>query len=138
MKRKFLLVDDDYEDAHIFRETLESVDPDVLCYYALHGRDALDKLESQEIAIPDIIFLDMKMPVMNGREFLELIRNHKKFAKIPVLIYSDLEPDPSLLAYPEVYHYPKAQSLDALKMMLQEALLISTTTEFSPVYPSFG
>jgi len=126
MKRKFLLVDDDYEDAHVFRETLEKVDPDALCYYALHGQDALDKLESGEIAIPDVIFLDMKMPVMNGREFLELIRDHEKFKEIPVIIYSDLTPDPSLLAYPEVYHYPKAQSLEALKNMLREATFISS------------
>jgi len=126
MKQKFLLVDDDYEDAHIFRETLEKVNPDVLCYYALHGQDALDKLESQDIAVPDIIFLDLKMPVMNGREFLELIRHHKKFAGIPVIIYSDLVPDPSLLAYPEVYHYPKAQSLEALKNMLREATFLSS------------
>jgi len=126
MKRIFLLVDDDYEDAHVFRETLEKVDPDVLCYYALHGQDALDKLESREIAVPDIIFLDMKMPVMDGRKFLELIRQHKKFAEIPVIIYSDLAPGPSLqAAYPDVYHYPKAQSLEALKHMLRDAMLMS-------------
>jgi CheY-like chemotaxis protein len=125
MKRKFLLVDDDYEDAHMFRETLENVDPDVLCYYALHGQDAWDKLESREIAIPDIVFLDMKMPVMNGREFLELMRNDERYESIPVIIYSDLKPDASLLAYPEVYHYPKAQSLEALKNMLRDAMLLS-------------
>ena len=124
MKRKFLLVDDDYEDAHIFRETLENVDQDVLCYYALHGQDAWDKLENQEIAIPDIVFLDMKMPVMNGREFLELMRNDERYESIPVIIYSDLKPDASLLAYPEVYHYPKAQSLEALKNMLRDAMLL--------------
>jgi len=125
MKRTFLLVDDDYEDAHMFREALESVDPDVLCYYALHGRDALDKLEGQEIVIPDLIFLDMKMPVMDGKEFLELIRNHDKYAGIPVIIYSDSAPDPSLLAYPEVYHYPKALTREALKKMLREGLSLS-------------
>ncbi|MDO6434323.1 response regulator [Flavitalea sp. BT771] len=125
MKQKFLLVDDDYEDAHIFRETLENVDPDILCYYALHGQDAWDKLESQEIAIPDIVFLDMKMPVMNGREFLELLRNDERYESIPVIIYSDLKPDASLLAYSEVYHYPKAQGLEALKSMLREAMLLS-------------
>ena len=125
MKRKFLLVDDDYEDAHLFRETLENVDPDILCYYALHGRDAWDKLESQEIAVPDIIFLDMKMPVMNGREFLEMIRNDERFKSIPVIVYSDQQPDASLLAYSDVYHYPKAQSLEALKSMLREAVLLS-------------
>jgi len=125
MKRKFLLVDDDYEDAHLFRETLENVDPDILCYYALHGRDAWDKLESQEIAVPDIVFLDMKMPVMNGREFLEMIRNDERFKSIPVIVYSDQQPDASLLAYSDVYHYPKAQSLEALKNMLREAVLLS-------------
>jgi CheY-like chemotaxis protein len=125
MKHTFLLVDDDYEDAHVFRETLENVDPDVLCYYALHGRDAWDKLESGEIAIPDIVFLDMKMPVMDGREFLELIRSNERYQSIPVIIYSDLEPDASLLAYPEVYHYPKAQSLEVLKSMLREAVLLA-------------
>lgn len=126
MKRKFLLVDDDYEDAHIFREALEKVDPDVLCYYALNGQDALDKLESQEIAIPDLIFLDMKMPIMDGTKFLGLIRQHKKFAEIPVIIYSDLAPDSSLMVYSDVYHYPKSQSLEALKNMLREGMTISS------------
>jgi len=104
---------------------LENVDPDILCYYALHGRDAWDKLESQEIAVPDIVFLDMKMPVMNGREFLEMIRNDERFKSIPVIVYSDQQPDASLLAYSDVYHYPKAQSLEALKNMLREAVLLS-------------
>ena len=101
MKRKFLLVDDDYEDAHIFRETLEKVDPDVLCYYALHGQDALDKLEGQEIAIPDMIFLDINMPAMDGWEFLqkyEAMPEAHKSSIIVIMLTTSFNPGDELKA----------------------------------------
>jgi CheY-like chemotaxis protein len=38
--------------------------------------------------VPDILFLDINMPVKNGIECLQLIRKESKYDKIPILIYS--------------------------------------------------
>ena len=39
-------------------------------------------------AFPDVIFLDLNMPMMNGQQFLEQIQQHPDWKKIPVIIFS--------------------------------------------------
>lgn len=52
---------------------------------ALNGKDGMLKVEQNE---PDLIILDVLMPVMNGYEFLEEL--NKKHSRIPVIICSGL------------------------------------------------
>lgn len=53
---------------------------------AVNGRDALEKLG--EISKPCLVLLDMMMPIMNGRQFLDEIMKDSQLAPIPVLIVS--------------------------------------------------
>lgn len=53
---------------------------------AVNGKDALDKLEV--IPKPCLVLLDMMMPIMNGREFLDTVMKNSHLAPIPVLIVS--------------------------------------------------
>ena len=57
--------------------------PDIKITNATNGQEALDTLTSLE---PDIILLDLRMPVMNGLELLEILKNDSKYSKIPVII----------------------------------------------------
>ena len=50
---------------------------------ATNGQEALELLEKE---MPDLIFLDMAMPVMDGREFLARLRDQPKFADLPVAL----------------------------------------------------
>jgi len=50
---------------------------------AENGQVALEHLERNK---PALIFLDLMMPVMDGFEFLEHLRNHEKWYSIPVVI----------------------------------------------------
>jgi len=84
----FLLVDDDADDALLFKETLESLDSGLNFQYAQNGLEALDLLQKKEQPLPDAIFLDLNMPRMNGIEFLTEIRKMKEFEGIPVIIYT--------------------------------------------------
>jgi CheY-like chemotaxis protein len=86
--RRFLLVDDDYDDTELFSEAIGSVDASAFFLNASHGRDALDKLQKQEIQMPDIIFLDINMPVMDGWQFLSKIKQSESLREIPVIMYS--------------------------------------------------
>ena len=49
--------------------------------------EALEKLSSKEI-VPDVIFLDLNMPVMGGQQFLMEIKKDENLKDIPVIIFS--------------------------------------------------
>lgn len=86
--RRFLVIDDDSDDTELFTEAVGSVDASVSCINAAHGREALDKLSGQHISRPDLIFLDINMPVMNGWQFLSNLKGNPQLQQIPVIMYS--------------------------------------------------
>lgn len=67
--KKILVVDDNEPDLYLSKETIREFDPSIEVFEAIHGQDALDKLAAN-IFQPDLILLDISMPVMNGHEFL--------------------------------------------------------------------
>ncbi|HEX8577788.1 MAG TPA: response regulator [Flavobacterium sp.] len=87
MKYNYILqIDDDAEDCDFFSEALQSVSN--ATYLAIHNaKDALIKLE-KKVVIPDIIFLDLNMPKMNGTEFLIELKKREFLKHIPVIIFS--------------------------------------------------
>lgn len=86
--KSILLVDDDVDDQHIFQEALKNLRPDINLHLACNGLEALHKLNTPESKQPDIIFLDLNMPMMNGKEFLEELKKTNSFSHIPVIIYT--------------------------------------------------
>ena len=88
MEKIFLLADDDADDTHLFCEALKEIDPLIICYCAIDGKKVLDILQNKEFKKPQVIFLDINMPGMNGWECLKQLKNKEEFKHIPVLIYS--------------------------------------------------
>jgi CheY-like chemotaxis protein len=82
-----LLVDDDADDIEIFNDALKQIDNSITLITAHNGQDALQILSSDILEKPDHIFLDINMPLMNGLDCLDKIRNQEKLA-IPVTIYT--------------------------------------------------
>ncbi|MDF2435641.1 MAG: response regulator receiver protein [Bacteroidota bacterium] len=80
-----LLVDDDPDDQYIFNNALKVVDKSIFLSIAKDGVNALEKLR---LFKPDLIFLDMNMPRMNGMEFLSRIRMLSTYHEIPIVVYS--------------------------------------------------
>lgn len=81
-----LYVDDDVEDIEIFLEAVKEVDASIICLVAQNGKKAMDILQSERT--PDFIFLDINMPVINGKSILAEIRKSRQFDNIPVIMYS--------------------------------------------------
>jgi CheY-like chemotaxis protein len=79
--------DDDPEDRELFSDALKEVQPDIELVLAEHGNDLLSRLKETPKK-PDIIFLDINMPVMDGRECLTALKRSAVFANIPVIIYT--------------------------------------------------
>lgn len=86
--RTLFLVDDDTDEHELFGEALRTVSEDITLVTAINGLDAIRKLDSNAIATPDVIFLDLNMPKMNGIQFLEKIKASDNYASIPVHIYT--------------------------------------------------
>jgi DNA-binding response OmpR family regulator len=78
---RVLVIDDD----PMVRQTLGQVltEEGYVVDLAVNGDDALAHVRA---SCPDAILLDLMMPGMNGRQFLEELRGHSEYARVPVLI----------------------------------------------------
>lgn len=79
--------DDDPEDCELFTEALLQIDPDVKSIIAKDGREALAFLNNTR-DLPDYIFLDINMPLVDGKKCLIEIKKSMKLKDIPVVMYS--------------------------------------------------
>lgn len=82
-----LLADDEQIIRSITQDYLESIGYRVIC--ATNGREAIDLLQSQ---VPDLIIMDMQMPVLDGLEAMQQIRKsgNPQVAAIPIISLSGL------------------------------------------------
>lgn|GEM_PF-472563 len=87
-KTLFLLIDDDDDDAYLFEEVLLQISPHVAFKCVANGKDALELLQTGNADHPHIIFLDLNMPRMDGRECLMELKKDKQLKHIPVIIYT--------------------------------------------------
>ena len=82
-----LYIDDDLEDREIFREAISEIGPTYVCNVATDGSHGLQVLQDF-VVMPDFIFVDVNMPVMGGRQFLEKVKSTPTLRSIPVIMYS--------------------------------------------------
>lgn len=81
-----LLVDDDTDDQLYFKDALREVGTKVLCKIVNNGSEALNEMKVPPP--PDLIFMDLNMPVMNGYECLVELKKESRFSNIPVVIFT--------------------------------------------------
>ena len=87
LQKNILLVEDDKDDQDFFIEALNKIENTHLFFVAGNGKEAIDKLHNCT-TLPDIIFTDINMPVMNGIECLSALRNNPLTKDIPVVFLS--------------------------------------------------
>jgi CheY-like chemotaxis protein len=80
-----LLVDDDDDDIEFFVEVIKTLSDKI---NIITGKNGIECLQTLENITPDIIFLDVNMPLMDGKECLEKIKSDSALKNIPVVIYS--------------------------------------------------
>ncbi|NIG57463.1 response regulator [Chitinophaga sp. Cy-1792] len=94
-KHTILMIDDDADDRQLFRDAIQEVAPDSLALTFESGPEAISKLKDKSISAPDFIFLDLNMPLMNGKECLTALKKiaHLKLTRIIMLTTSALKED---------------------------------------------
>lgn len=118
--KTILFIDDDADDTYLFREVLATVAPDLQFTSATDGKEALEKLIASE-ALPHIIFMDLNMPRMNGKDCLTALKKHEKLNHIPVIIYttsSYLKDQEEAMLGGAAYFITKPSSYNDLKEIL--------------------
>lgn len=84
-----LVVDDSGLERRGIKTLLKKTDPTFKIYEAVNGFEAWEIIQKQNI---DIVFTDVRMPVMNGIELLKLVKNFNKNIQIVIFsAYSDFE-----------------------------------------------
>lgn len=86
MVKNILIVEDEPTLADAYKMILESAGYNVVS--AHDGKDALEKSEGFE---PDLILLDLRMPVMNGVEFLSAYELEEKHPNVKVVVLSNYD-----------------------------------------------
>lgn len=88
-KRTILCVDDDMDDLSLLKEAL--ADRYHLYHFkeAHNGKEALEYLyQTRSEELPCLIFLDINMPVLNGKEMLAIIKKDEVLKNIPTVVFT--------------------------------------------------
>ncbi len=135
-----LLVDDDEDDRMFFEEALQALKPEARLDYAQNGLEALELLKNAE-RLPDIVFLDLNMPIVSGGECLEQIRATDALKNLKVVIYStSFDPNTVELLYrkganryvrkPGAFNELKRTISDAIRAISGESKRTITKEDF--------
>lgn len=85
MRKRVLITEDMADLRTVLRTVVESLGYE--CLMASNGREAVDMAAAE---LPDIILMDMVMPVMDGLQATRLIRQNPKTGSIPILAVTAL------------------------------------------------
>ena len=125
--RRIIIVDDDKEDREIFISALDSLNLDAEIFQFCNGVDLMAYLFDSSSQLPNIIFLDLNMPLMNGEECLSDIRGDSRFNNISVIIYSGYYDNfmMEMLKKNGADHYfLKPNNLEDLERLIEESLAL--------------
>jgi CheY-like chemotaxis protein len=117
--KKILVVDDEESIRFLYKEELEEEGYLVEC--AQNGEEALERLS---IFKPDLISLDIKMPVMDGIEALKRIREKER--QLPIILcsaYGEYKQD--LTTWASDAYVVKCADLTAFKFTIRKLLGLS-------------
>lgn len=86
MAINILVVDDSSVMRSMIIRTIGLCDLEIAeIYEAANGKEGLEVLDQKWV---DLLFMDVNMPVMNGMEMLDKIREHPQMSDLPVLVVS--------------------------------------------------
>jgi CheY-like chemotaxis protein len=113
--KSIFLADDDLQDQEIFTEAINLVDKTIKLFSANDGVAALQTLKAGQK--PDLIFLDVNMPLLNGKQLLAELKAISSLQEIPVIMYSTFFADKDIQEIQKlgaVHHLLKPAKFDLL------------------------
>lgn len=99
MSAHILLVEDNLSDQVMLQRAFEDAGLMVNLHIVNNGREAIDYLHQQvtDRCLPDLILMDINMPIMDGKQALTQIRNTEEIKHIPVIMLTTSNRDIDVL-----------------------------------------
>jgi len=102
-QKKILVADDDADDLFLLQRAFEKANIRVSMTCVRDGDEAIEFLQAataEGSSMPELFFLDLKMPRMDGFEVLEWVRGQPGLKRLPILVLSSSdEPEDINRAY---------------------------------------
>lgn len=89
--KPILLVEDDRVDTMTVKRALKEIHVTNPLVHLENGEEAVHYLQDSEQEKPCIILLDLNMPIMNGIEFLQVVKHDDQLRRIPVVVLTTSE-----------------------------------------------
>jgi len=124
-KPNLLLADDDIDDCIFFKEVLDEMQIPTNLTIINNGVELITYLFKNSNNLPDVLFLDLNMPLKNGFECLSELRKDEKLKHLPVIIFStsfNIEVVNSLYEKGANYYVRKPAEFIKLKKVVQLVL----------------
>lgn len=91
----FLVAEDNENDAFLMKHVLTGINLLPKARFVSDGKEAIDYLEGRgkfadraQHPLPKILVLDLKMPVMDGFDVLDWLRNKSYLRRLPVVVFT--------------------------------------------------
>lgn len=85
---KILLAEDDKDDQELFTEALKATRVPAEVITVQNGQELMDTLKDGSESKPDIIFIDINMPIKGGKEALAEIKSDQELKEVPAVMLS--------------------------------------------------
>jgi CheY-like chemotaxis protein len=123
-----VLADDDADDRLLFDEAISEIDVKSKLLLYNDGKALMDYLLLPNTVLPEIVFLDLNMPIKNGMQCLQEIRSNNILKELCVAIYSTSSSEEDIentfVNGANVY-INKPNSFSALKKAIDKVLKIN-------------
>ena len=122
--KNIYLADDDRDDVEFFTLALEEICPNCTLNISGNGEELIDNLRNAGVP-PDIIFIDVNMPRLDGLSTLEAIKKMPALDAVPVVVYSTSSNRLSISRAYESganYYFIKPVSFGSLKDHIKQLL----------------
>lgn len=131
--RHIFLAEDDEDDRLLFSDALAELDNSAVITHAQNGKDLMAILNRLPEPLPEIVFLDLNMPIQNGYECLAEIRNNRRGLQdlkiIALTTNGNQDNIDKVYSLGASYYIVKPSNFKALKAIISKVLQIDWLKE---------
>jgi CheY-like chemotaxis protein len=122
------LADDDEDDRFLFKDAIEEIKIKTKLSLFTNGKELMDYLVLPNVILPEVIFLDLNMPIKNGMQCLKEIRENPKLNDLSVAIYSTSSSEKDIedtFIYGANIYINKPNTFKELKSVIEKVLQLN-------------